>query len=80
MALDKHIHKVQQWFNLAYEDLPVADKWYILRFAKTISEFNSHMISDNLNNIKTKKQFLDKITEVMERKIPIHSRRIKALS
>ena len=38
------------------------------------------MTSDNFNNIQTKKQFLDKITEVMERKITIHSRKINALS
>ena len=81
MALDKHIHKVQQWLNLAYENKPVPDKCYILGFAKTIDdEFKSHMTSDNFHNIKTKKQFLDKITEVMDRKILIHSRRSTALS
>ena len=79
-SMDKHMSKVETWLNLAYDDREIPDKAYIRAFASTLDdEFNTHLSDDNFKSIKTKKEFQDKLSNVMHKKIPTHSRRINAL-
>ena len=56
MTLDTHINKVEKWLNVAFEDKPVPDNWYVLGFSNTLEdEFKSHLSNQNIYDIKTKK-------------------------
>ena len=61
----------EKWCPSRESNLGVPDKWYVSGFTSTLDEeFHSHLTNNN---------FLDKISEIMHRKIPTHSRRIQAL-
>ena len=79
-TMNRHMAQVDNWVNLAYEDRAVPDRAYIRAFASTLDdEFQTHLSDDNFKDINTKKEFLDKLSNVMHKKIPTHSRRISAL-
>ena len=50
-------------------------------FTNTLdSKFKSHLSNVNMDDIVTKQQLMERIDEVMIKKIPTHLRRIQALS
>ena len=80
-SLTHHKFKVDRWLKAAFGHNPIPNKDYVQGFGQTIDdEFRNHLSSKYLEDIGTKEELMDRINDVMLRKIPTHSRRIQALS
>ena len=67
--------------RVALVNKPIPEDWYEMGFSNTIDDdFKRHLSSNNMDNITTKQELMDRLDEVMLKKIPTHSRRIQALS
>ena len=72
---------MDRWLKNAFGNNPIPEEEYVQGFGTTIDEeFRNHLSSKFLEDILTKKDLMDKLDEIMLRKIPTHSTRIQALS